>query len=394
MQFAIKPRKITLFLTLRIFSATGGIEKVSKIMGKALHELAADRPGDSLKVYSMYDKLKDHNKKYFPASVFKGFGKNKLLFVLAATREGIRSGEVILSHINLLLAGFLIKVFSPRTKIILIAHGIEVWHSFPFWKKFMLRKCDQILAVSHFTKERIIALNGYDERKVTVFNNCLDPFLQPPLNATRNGELRTRYNLDAEDMVLITLTRFSSRERYKGYDNVFYVLSGLKESYPSIKYLLVGKYDQKEKSRVDALISALDLQDNIIFTGFIPDEEISAHYNIADLYIMPSKKEGFGIVFIEAMYYGKPVIAGNKDGSSDALSNGKFGLLVNPDDREEINNAIIKVINNRTAFVPDRQEVLDKFSYPVYKEKLRKILAVGGVGQVEKNRAGMSVIKH
>ena len=90
---------------------------------------------------------------------------------------------------------------------------------------------------------------------------------------------------------------------------------------------------------------------------------------------MPSKKEGFGIVFIEAMYYGKPVIAGNKDGSADALDNGNFGLLINPDDQQEISDAIVKVISNKTAFIPNLQDVMDKFSYPVYKNKLRTILA-------------------
>jgi len=153
-----------------------------------------------------------------------------------------------------------------------------------------------------------------------------------------------------------------------------YAIKELKDKYPLIKYLVVGKYDEAEKLRVDKIISELELQDNIIFTGFIPDEELAAHYSIADLYIMPSKKEGFGIVFIEAMYYGKPVIAGNKDGSVDALDNGKFGLLINPDDKQEITNAIIKVISNKTAFIPNLQEVMAKFSYPVYKEKLRGIL--------------------
>ena len=74
----------------------------------------------------------------------------------------------------------------------------------------------------------------------------------------------------------------------------------------------------------------MNLSESVIFTGYVKDEEVAAHFSIADIYIMPSTKEGFGIIFIEAMFYGKPVIAGNKDGSADALQNGTLGILVNP----------------------------------------------------------------
>jgi phosphatidyl-myo-inositol dimannoside synthase len=367
----------TLFLTLKIFSATGGIEKVSRVAGKALYELASEHPGEQVEIFSMYDEQGDIDEKYFPASLFKGFGKRKINFVYTAIRHGMHSKQVVMSHINLLMAGFLIKLFSPKTKLILLAHGIEVWNQFSFFKKYMLSKCDQLLAVSAYTKERMIAMHGLDEKKIIVLNNCLDPFLQPPLTSGKNKELMNRYFLSPDSIVLMTLTRLSFMEQYKGYDSVLYAIKKLIEKYPGIKYLIVGKYDAVEKLRVDKIIASLGLQGNIIFSGFIPDEEMAAHYSIADLYIMPSKKEGFGIVFIEAMYYGKPVIAGNKDGSMDALCNGKFGLLINPDDEEEITNAIIKVINDKTGFVPNIQEVMDKFSYPVYKENLRRVLGRG-----------------
>lgn len=365
----------TLFLTLRVFSATGGIEKVSRVAGKALYELANENPGDGLKVFSMYDAQADADEKYFPLSIFRGFSKSKRRFVNTAILHGVKCKQVILSHSNLLLPGYLIKLFSPATKLVLLAHGIEVWKRYPYFKKMMLHKCDHILAVSSYTRATIIAVHGIAENKITVLNNCLDPFLPPRIGLAHNDNLATRYGIIASDMVLLTITRLSFKEQYKGYDNVLYAIKNLKQTYPQIKYLLAGKYDAIEKQRVDAIVAELGIQQNIIFTGFIPDDELAALYHIADLYIMPSKKEGFGIVFIEAMYYGKPVIAGNKDGSADALDNGNFGLLVNPDDQQEISDAIVKVMSNKAAFVPNLQEVMDKFSYPVYKNKLRIILA-------------------
>ncbi|MEO6231180.1 MAG: glycosyltransferase family 4 protein [Ferruginibacter sp.] len=364
----------TLFLTLRIFSATGGIEKVSRSVGKALYELSKEQPGSSLQVMSMYDKLADLDEKYFPATVFGGFGEDKLRFMSAAIKKGMNSDVVILSHINLLLAGYIIKLFSPKTRLILLAHGVEIWGRLPAMKNIMLKKCDQVVAVSRFTQDKVVVIHGVSPAKCVVLNNCLDPFLPVPQSLDKDAALMQRYGLQPQDIVLITLTRLSSREQYKGYDNVLQSLFEIKKTTPNIKYLVIGKYDTLEKQRIDNIITSLDLQQQVIFAGFIPEEEVGAHYSIADIYIMPSKKEGFGIVFIEAMYYGKPVIAGNKDGSVDALHNGKFGLLVDPDNLDEITAAITKVINDTAAYVPQRQTVMDKFSYPVYKDNLRKIL--------------------
>ncbi|MEO7534674.1 MAG: glycosyltransferase family 4 protein, partial [Ferruginibacter sp.] len=98
------------------------------------------------------------------------------------------------------------------------------------------------------------------------------------------------------------------------------------------------------------------------------------HFNIADIYIMPSTGEGFGIVFIEALFYGKPVIAGNQDGSVDALGNGEFGLLVNPNDNDEIVAAVRKVLANKEACLPDEEKVMEKFGFDRYKNSWHKIL--------------------
>ena len=117
----------------------------------------------------------------------------------------------------------------------------------------------------------------------------------------------------------------------------------------------------------------MGLKDTVIFTGFIAEEELPAYYKLATIFVMPSKKEGFGIVFTEAMFYGLPVIGGNKDGSVDALCNGELGLMVDPDNITEIIAAIIKVLDNRNAYLPDYDKLMRHFGYTAYKEKLRKV---------------------
>jgi phosphatidylinositol alpha-1,6-mannosyltransferase len=325
-------------------------------------------------VYSMYGKTTDINPQYFPVKNYKGFETHKSKFTVNSVRQGIKSDIVVLSHINLLMVGVLIKKISPKTKLVLIAHGIEVWKVLPGWKKNMLKKVDSILSVSNYTKEKMIALNGLSGDRISVLNNCLDPFLPGAVSVKKDEVLMKKYELSENDIVLLTLSRLSITEKYKGYDEVIKVIHQLLPAYPNLKYLLIGKYDEQEKSRIDKLIEEKGLNGIVIFAGYVPDEELALHYNLADIFIMPSKKEGFGIAFIEAMYYGKPVIAGNKDGSADALLNGKLGLLINPDSEEEITNAIKKIISNRPKYVPSYQLLMEHFSYDVYKNNLKQSL--------------------
>lgn len=364
-----------LFLTLRIFSATGGIEKVCKVVCLALHELTKNDGVNRLKVLSMYDCQDEVEEKYLPGSCFEGFKKKKLRFVFNAVQQGVKADIVLLSHINLLSIGYLIKSVSPKTKIVLFTHGIEVWGTLSAPRKKMLATCTKILAVSRFTRDSLIQQQDLLAGKIEILNNCLDPFLPTDNSNGKSVALQKRYGFSDGQIILMTLTRLSSRELYKGYDNVLLAITQLRKNYPHLKYLIVGKYDAEEKGRLDKIIKQHALEDNVVFTGFIPDEELATHYKLADIYVMPSKKEGFGIVFIEAMHYGLPVIAGNKDGSADALCDGKLGILVDPDIQQEINEAIEKMIQRRQDFMPDKNLLDDLFSYNTYKKNLQAILA-------------------
>jgi len=362
----------TLFLTLRTFSATGGIEKVCRVAAKAMHELATG--GEAFRLYSMHDAPGSRSQPYIPESACKGFGSARLPFMLQAIREGARSRVVVLSHINLLIAGYLIKSWSPNTKVIMLAHGIEVWRPVPAAKKKMLQAMDQMVCVSHFTKEKMREIHNIPEKRLTVINNCLDPFLPEPPGIAGRKAFREKYGYAEKDMVLMTLSRLSAKEKSKHYDKVLIAIKELLPVHPCLKYLFVGKYEEAEKNRLTALAAGLGIAAQITFTGFVPDAALGDYYNLADVYIMPSEKEGFGISFIEAMYYNKPVIAGNRDGTADALANGKLGLMVDPRSQDAVTAALQKVVANPGAFTPERELLLGKFSYRAYKEKWKNVL--------------------
>ncbi|RYG44299.1 MAG: hypothetical protein EOO01_19790, partial [Chitinophagaceae bacterium] len=114
-----------LFLTLRTFSKTGGIEKVCRIISKAI-SVNSNSGGRKVEMISMYDAGPDSiNNPYFDEKFFRGFEKQKLKFVLFAALRGRKFHTVLLSHINLLPAGWLIKMLNPKTRLVLFTHGIE-----------------------------------------------------------------------------------------------------------------------------------------------------------------------------------------------------------------------------------------------------------------------------
>lgn len=362
----------TLFLTLNIFSATGGIEKVCKVAGKALYEKSVQE-GSRLMIWSMHDKANaaDGNS-YFPSELYKCYEAKKARFVRDAVRQGRKSKIVLLSHINLLMVGWAIKKMSPKTSIILMAHGIEIWGDISATKSRMIGAVDHIWAVSKYTRQRIIESHGLAAEKVAVLNNCLDPFLPEAKNISAPTELFERYGLAAHNKILFTLTRLSSREKYKGYNDVITAIATLND--PSIKYILAGKADETELQAVRKLIGAAELEGQVILAGFIPEEELAAHFKLSDCYIMPSSKEGFGIVFIEAMFYGIPVIGGNADGTTDALKDGMLGATVEPGNVEAISNAITNVLSNLEAHLPEHKMLMKYFSFGTYKEGMEQLL--------------------
>jgi phosphatidylinositol alpha-1,6-mannosyltransferase len=362
-----------LFLYLKAFSLTGGIEKFNRSFLKALHELSVDGFFDA-DAFSSYDTVTDE--KYFPAKRFTGYKGNKLLFVFAAIRKAFKYNTVIIGHINLALVGYAIKKLRPSVRIILITHGIEVWKTHEGHKKKMLECADMILSVSEFTKQQILKYNpSVEGDKIKIFPNTIDPYFIAPTNFEKPAYLLNRYQLNADAKVILTVTRLSFSEKYKGYDNTIELMAELVKKDNKLKYVVCGKSDAEEKERIDSLIQKNKTEDAILLTGFVKDEELIDHYLLADVFVMPSKKEGFGIVFIEALTCGRKVIAGNKDGSVDALMNGKLGKLIDPDSKEELAIAIEQSLNDENYDpLALQQKVFDAFGFHRYKERLAKYL--------------------
>ncbi|MHB8208962.1 glycosyltransferase family 4 protein [Mucilaginibacter sp.] len=370
-------KKILLF-TLQSFITTGGIQKMTRTLAHSLNHIAVNNKWD-FDMYSAYDANQDLMPQYLPAEKFRGFNANKSAFVLQAVKKGTKADVVILTHINLALIGLIIKKINPKTKVWLIAHGIEVWRPLSFLQNAFLKHCDKVICVSNFTKQQMISRHNINQDKCAILNNAIDPFMLLPTAFVKPQHLLDKYNLTLDNRVIYTLTRLANSEQYKGHDHVIELISRLKLKYPGIKYVLSGKYDANEEIRIKNMIAQNGVQADVILTGFIAEKDIPDYFLLADVFVLPSKKEGFGIVFIEALACGLPVICGNADGSIDAIRNGELGRAVDADNLDELEAAISDALETSTS--PQKRTYLQKqclhyFNEDAYIGNLEELLTV------------------
>jgi asparagine synthase (glutamine-hydrolysing) len=361
----------TLFMYLSAFSQTGGIEKVNRLILQSLEE-----DGTAF-AYGLHDSAIDE--RYTRPYYTKGFSGNRISFLLTLFIQRQQFNRVIVGHLNLAPALWLMQIMRPTLHITVMTHGIEAWPKQTGFKKWLLQKADTIISVSNYTKEQLIQNTGIGGSNISVLPNALDTYFKLPDLLNKLRYLKSRYQIKEDNTILLTITRMSSSEQYKGYDVVLQAIANLPANVKrTVKYILAGKSDAAEYSRIQQLIVDYQLEDQVIMPGFIADDEIQDHYQLANLFLMPSKMEGFGIVLIEAVASGTQVIAGNGDGSKEALRNGELGKLVNPSDslaiQEAIENSLQDQSNKMAGHITKYKDAYDYYDPVAYQKRLKKIV--------------------
>jgi glycosyltransferase involved in cell wall biosynthesis len=288
-----------------------------------------------------------------------------------------RPSLVFSTHLNFIPIAYWLKRIAGIPYWV-VAHGIEAWDLKNPTLQRALQQADRILPVSHYTRDRLLAEQHLDPAKLSVLPNTFgaDRFQIGP----KPNHLMERYHLTAQQRVILTVSRLSSQEGYKGYDQIIRALPYIRQQVPDVHYLLVGKGD--DRPRLEQLIATLKLQDCVTLAGFVPDNELCDHYNLCDVFAMPSQGEGFGIVYLEALACGKPTLGGNRDGAIDALCQGLLGALVNPDDVNEIAIALAQMLQQTYAhplmYQPDllREKVIEIYGFQRFTQTLGHYLEI------------------
>ncbi len=282
---------------------------------------------------------------------------------------------VITTHLNFTTAAYQLWRWA-KVPYWTVAHGIEAWDITRPALRSALQNADRILAVSHYTRDRLLKNPDLDPQKVVVLPNTFDA--DRFKIAAKPTHLLQQYGLKANQPIILTVCRLSNQERYKGYDQVLRALPIIRQTIPDIHYVIVGKGN--DRARVEQQIAELNLQACVTLAGFVSDDHLSDYYSLCDVFAMPSKREGFGIVYLEALACGKPTIGGNQDGAIDALYQGEFGALVDPDHVDELADTIVKILRrsypNALMYQPQllRKKVIEAYGFECFQATFAKHL--------------------
>ena len=246
--------------------------------------------------------------------------------------------------VSMILIGMITKLLNKR--LIVISHGTE-WElpKKNFIKNFIIKIVlaipDKIVCVSKKTKN-LLSYN-VKKNKLVVINNGMDPqWLKPSMSKSK---FRKKLGL-ANKFIILSV---SSLVLKKGIDIVVKILPELITKYPNLIYIIIG--DGPEKENLKMLVNKLNLGKNVKFLGYKVGTELANFYNICDIFILMSRDlkyaiESFGIAYIEASYFGKPVIGGKSGGTADSILDNITGYRIEPTNTKEIVKKLFLLIKN------------------------------------------------
>jgi glycosyltransferase involved in cell wall biosynthesis len=332
--------------------------------------------GHSLRLYGKMDRSGSWPGYNLTGSRMIG-GPVRTLQFAAAGLSGVarhRPDHIISTHVNFGPVAQLAKRMFG-TPFTLVAHGIDVHPGLLPRTLAAMRDADRIIAVSTWTRDRVLDLGGIQPENVTILPNTIDESRFTV--GAKSTVLAERYGLAPDEKGVLTVARLDPSERYKGYDRIIEALPVVQRDCGPVRFLIVGPGG--DRARVAALAHESHIADNVSFAGFVAPDELVDHYRLADVFAMPSTGEGFGVVFLEAMGCGTPVLGGNRDGSVDALDGGRLGLLVEPMNVTAIGKGICALLDKQgPACWFDRNALHDaasaRFGHEAFLESLRAAL--------------------
>ncbi len=253
--------------------------------------------------------------------------------------EWVLAGEILPVGTIVYLASFFVRSF----KYGVFLHGLDfsMIQKVPrkqWLAKLILHKANIIICANQHTATEVRKLYP-DVKNIAVVNPGVEI---NNLVVKQNNKIKVTEGT----FVLLTVGRLIKR---KGVDKTLLAIARLKNIIPNLRYVIIG--DGPDKQYLEDLIRELQISDIVTMINGANDEEKNQWLTTCDIFIMPTRNiegdyEGFGIVYLEAGFFGKPVIAGNSGGVSDAVQHERNGLVVDGNNEMEIGEAIVRLYND------------------------------------------------
>lgn len=352
-----------LFIGLAAYGAHGGIQRFNRRVVDALAR-------SDIQASTLF--LADDTQACVaaaPARVsVEGVSGRRGLFLRRFLAQSMAVDVLFVGHINLLPFAVLFRLLRPKGRVILFAHGVEIWGDPAYrsprkWEPRALRfAVDKVAIVSSYSRDLMGRAFAYPLSRFALFPNAVD--LQP------------RQERGHADRTVVTVSRLAASEREKHVDKLVRAMPAVLARVPDARLAIIG--DGALRVELEALAETLGVSGNVDFLGFVSDEELSRAYDQAMVFALPSSKEGFGIVYLEAWLRGLPVIGSQFGAAAEVITDGKDGFTVNPEDVEGVADAMVTLLTDRQLAADfaaaGRTKVEEKYSFERFTHNLQALL--------------------
>ncbi len=354
--------------------APGGVQRAGRHMAAVLTEYAASR-GMECRLLSLNDSQELHRMTVSGREfVFTGSDRGKGRFAMAALKAARRKAKVVLAgHPNLAPVARLMKFVAPRLKSIVCTHGVEVWEPLPGLRRRALQKANVVLAPSKHTADHVQTDQGVSPQRLRVLPWALDPQFEALAGGAAKTSLPENF---PKGRVILTVGRWLASERYKGMDTLITALPKLLTRWPELQLAAVGEGDDRDW--LQDLAEEHGVSMHVHFLSGLSYAQLAACYAACELFALPSRGEGFGLVYLEAMACGKPVIGGAHGGAPEVIEDGVSGYLVQHGDAVQLATSIETLLAN-PAIAEEmgrrgKQRVENEFRFNAFARSLKKTL--------------------
>ncbi len=322
--------------------AAGGVQRAGRLTAAALMQFAAER-GDRCTFLSLNDPTGSPALRIGSQEIaFKGFGRSKSKFIASALRAALRQPRLIVAlHPHLAPVIAAMKFVAPRSRAVVVTHGIEVWAPLSPSRRWALRRSDLVLAPSADSLQHLVAQQGLAESKVKKLRWSLGPEFNPSTVPCANGSLPEGF---PRGRVILTVGRWDAKEAYKGVDHLIMALPALLDGVPEVQLVVIG--DGTDLPRLKRLAEEQGVASRVHLLPRMQSEELFDAYGACELFALPSRGEGFGLVFLEAMSHGKPVIGGAHGGTPEIIEEGISGYLVQHGDVAQLTERLLQLLSD------------------------------------------------
>lgn len=366
----------TLFISTNAFSVFGGIQSFSARCCRALQEIELAAPNNTVNFGFSQERLSDIPLRFRAQSIC--LREVTISSIVQSALIFLRSDVLILAHVNLFPLALLHWAVRPKKRRLLVLHGVEVWgdargRELRPLERLVVRNCfDRYLSVSSFTARIASERYTLDHDRISIFPNAVDvPSAEDAI---------VRGDSPNDGLYFLCISRLGSHDADKNVASLLEAFAILCQTNTDTKLLIVG--DGPLRSSLEGIAAQLGVASKVDFLGRVDEKRLLRLLRNCAAFVLPSTKEGFGIVYLEAWVCRVPVIGGNEGGAAEIISDGVDGFVCDPRCPSELAHKMQILLSdmplNTRLGINGFRKVVKLYSHDAFRDRLLSHIETSG----------------